>query len=121
MAAGACLMVGAAAMSLTGNGFSLHWTHSVEKVTWAENWIIQDNGLRLVEARVKGSGAGMEPGDDAVLQDGWWVWSPGTRVADLRLAASGATGGGWTLCDGPLCHELGAKPGEALVIAPCSS
>ncbi|WP_435259547.1 DUF1850 domain-containing protein [Thioclava sp. FR2] len=121
MSAGACLMVGAVAMSLSGNGFSLHWTHSVEKITWSENWVVMGHALQLVEAKVKGSGAGMEPGEGAVLQDGWWVWSPMTRVPELRLAASGATGAGWTLCDGTACHELGAEPGEALMIAPCQS
>ncbi|MEZ5450817.1 MAG: DUF1850 domain-containing protein [Thiolinea sp.] len=35
-----------------------------------------EQGLQLLQARVKGSGAGMEPGDDAVLKDGWWVWQP---------------------------------------------
>ncbi len=49
-------------------------------------------GLTLDQSRIKGSGAGMEPGPDAVWQDGWWV-SPGhLQVPALSLAASGATG-----------------------------
>lgn len=114
-----CLMAGAMVLALSGPGFSLHWTHSVEKTEWAEEWQVQSDGLRLVEARIKGSGAGMEPGPDAVQQDGWWVWSPGTEVADLHLAASGSTGAGWRLCDGAKCHELGADAGGAIRIAPC--
>lgn len=114
-----CLLAGGMLLALAGPGFSLHWTHSVEKVDWVEEWRLLPGGLRLERARVKGSGAGMEPGAGAVLEEGWWVWSPGTEVAELRLAASGATGAGWRLCDGAVCHELGARPEEALVIAPC--
>lgn len=114
-----CLIAGGVVLSLTSPGFSLHWTHSVEKVEWVEDWRILPDGLQLAQARVKGSGAGMEPGADAALTDGWWVWSPDTEVPELRLAASGATGAGWRLCDGPACRELGAAPGEVIVIKPC--
>jgi len=114
-----CLMAGAMVLALSTPGFSLHWIHSVEKVEWVEEWVVEGDGLRLTEARVKGSGAGMEPGDEAVLNGGWWVWSPQTLVAELNLAASGATGAGWRLCDGPVCHEIGAQAGGAVRIAPC--
>lgn len=114
-----CLLGGALILALSGPEFSLHWTHSVEKVEWVEQWRVEPDGLRLTGARVKGSGAGMEPGDGAILQDGWWVWSVNRLVPELRLAASGATGGGWRLCDGARCRELGAAAGEAAVISPC--
>lgn len=114
-----CLLAGGMMLVLTSPGFSLHWTHSVEQVEWAEEWRILSDGLQLTQARVKGSGAGMEPGDGAELIGGWWVWSPGTVVKELRLAASGATGAGWRLCDGANCYELGAASGQAVVIAPC--
>lgn len=114
-----CLLVGAVAMSLASPTFDLRWTHSVERVDWVERWEVTATGLRLAEARVKGSGAGMEPGGGAVLHEGWWVWSPGTRVTELRLAASGATGAGWRLCDAVRCHDIGLVPGEPIVIAPC--
>lgn len=119
--AGACLLIGATIMSLTGNVFSLRWTHSVEKIEWVEAWLVEGDTLTLTEARVKGSGAGMEPGDNARFQQGWWVWSPMTRTPALHLAASGATGQGWRVCDGDTCQEIGAKPGEALTLAPCAS
>ena len=106
-------------LALAGPGFSLHWTHSVEKVEWAENWRGEGTPLRLVRARVRGSGAGMEPGDGAVLRGGWWEWAPGTQVAELHLAASGATGAGWRLCSGATCHDLGTQAQDALRIAPC--
>lgn len=119
--AGACLLIGAMVISLTGDDFALHWTHSVEKTEWVEVWRVEGEAMIMTEARVKGSGAGMEPGEGAHLQDGWWVWAPETRVQVLHLAASGATGQGWRLCDGDICREIGARAGEALTLAPCAS
>ena len=117
---GTCLMIGATVLWLAGPGFELNWTHSVEKTEWRESWAIGADGLHLTEAAVKGSGAGMEPGADARLEDGWWVWQPDLPpVPSLTLAASGATGGGWRLCDSATCHEVGAMPGAALHVAPC--
>lgn len=112
-------MVGAVAMALAGPGFTLRWTHSVERVDWVEEWRVDGPTLRLDRVRIKGSGAGMEPGEGATLREGWWVWAPGTTVRDLRLAASGATGAGWRLCDGAACREIGATAGQALVVRPC--
>ncbi len=112
-------MAGATAITLATGGFSLGWTHSVEKVEWREEWQVDGNLLHLMEARVRGSGAGMEPGPDARLSDGWWVWQPDLIVPALDLAASGATGAGWSICADGHCHEIGTKPGNAIHITPC--
>lgn len=116
-----CLLAGTLALTLAGPGFTLAWTHSVERVEWREDWVIEAGALRLVEAAVKGSGAGMEAGEGARLRNGWWVWQPQVApVPSLMLAASGATGGGWRLCDGAGdCHDLGATTGPPLVLRPC--
>lgn len=116
-----CLVAGALILTLSAPVFSLNWAHSVEKTEWAEVWAVLPDGLRLESAAVKGSGAGMEPGPGARLADGWWVWKPALQVPALKLAASGATGAGWRLCDGAICHEIGAQAGEALTIAPCGT
>lgn len=115
-----CLMAGAAVLALSGPDFTLDWEHSVEKTRWRESWRVESGGLHLLEAAVKGSGAGMEPGEGAVLHGGWWVWRPDLPVLrELFLAASGATGGGWTLCSGPHCHELGGSAAGPLALRPC--
>jgi len=78
--------------------------------------------LELVEARVRGSGAGMDPGAGARLEGGWWVWMPDLPpVPELVLAMSGSSGGGWTLCGEGGCREFGAEPGEPVVLAPCAA
>lgn len=114
-----CLMAGGIALALAGPAFQLRWTHSVEKVEWVEDWRVEPGALRLTSARVKGSGAGMEPAAGAVLKDGWWIWATDRQVASLTLAASGATGAGWQLCDAASCRSLGESAGAPVTLAPC--
>ena len=114
-----CLLLGVVALALPGADLTLRWTHSVEKTDWVEQWHIEGPHLHLVGAAVKGSGAGMDPAPDARLDSGWWVWNPDVRLDQITLAASGATGAGWTLCSQAQCHDIGATPGAALTLRPC--
>ena len=64
----------------------------------------------------------MEPPEGSVLKDGWWVYVPTIgALPRLVLAASGATGKGWTLCTDERCFELGSKAGEPVTLEPCGS
>lgn len=102
-----CLLVaGVLQATVAGREFTLAWTHSVERVRWEERYRIEDDRLQLVEARVRGHGAGMEPPPGARLQDGTWTWVPGTVVPELQLARSTATTD-YTLCAGGRCRTLG--------------
>ena len=104
---------GTALLRIAATAFTLAWTHSVERVRWEEDWAVAPGGLTLVEARVRGSAAGMEPAPEARLSEGWWRWRPGRGPqAELVLAASGATPDGWTLCAAGTCREPGRFPGE---------
>ena len=115
-----CILAGSAVTALAVSTFTLAWEHSVERVAWAETWRVEPAGLRLVEARVKGSGAGMDPGPGARAEAGWWVWTPDAApLPELVLAASGATAGGWRLCHRGGCLTLGAAPGPPLRLRPC--
>lgn len=113
-----CVATAAGVVSLGVSSFSLHWTHSVERTEWQEDWRIAGGRLVAVESRVRGSGAGMEPGDDARLTGGWWRWQPDLSVGELSLANSD-TAGKWTLCT-PACAPLGGPPTEPIRLFPCS-
>lgn len=115
-----CVAAAGKAVVIATGVFSLSWTHSVEKTEWREDWRVTPSGLELTQARVKGSGAGMDPGEGARLEDGWWVWAPQLPVVpELVLAASGATVSAWTLCHAGGCTELGSDAGEPVRIEAC--
>ena len=113
-------MAGGKIVTLAVAAFTLSWTHSVEKISWQEDWLVGADGLRIVQARVQGSGAGMEPPEGSVLQEGWWVYTPKLGpLPKLLLAASGSTGEGWTLCADGRCMTLGAAASEPVTLEPC--
>jgi hypothetical protein len=115
-----CVAPGAETLRVAAVAFTLSWTHSVERTEWREVWRVTPAGLLLETAQARGAGAGLEPAADARLEAGWWTWRPRLApVPDLVLAASGATGAGWTLCAAGRCLELGAAAGPVVRIAPC--
>lgn len=95
-----------------GERVTLAWTHSIEKVRWEEDYLVKENPnpsspprLLAVKARVRGSAAGMEPPDDAILQHGWYEYSPQiAEVAELRLTRSEFT------ADFEICKVTGCQP-----------
>ena len=94
-----CILTAGKTLTLAAGAFTLAWTHSVEKTRWEEHWIAGPEGLTVTQGAIEGSGAGMDPPPDAVLKDGAYVYTPHVpAIPELILAASGATGAGWTLC-----------------------
>jgi hypothetical protein len=115
-----CVLAAGKVTVLAVSAFTLSWTHSIEKTRWQEDWRVTPAGLEILEARVKGSGAGMEPPEGAVLRDEWWSYRPNVGPQPtVRLAASGATGTGWMLCADRACLELGAVSGESVELSAC--
>jgi hypothetical protein len=101
-----CLASAGVVKTLAVAAFTLVWTHSVEKVEWQEDWRVTANQLELVQARVKGSGAGMEPPADARLVGGWFQWQPKRApMPEVLLGNSGAAGE-WRLCSDGNCRTL---------------
>ena len=100
-----CLASAGIVKTLALASFTLAWTHSIEKVEWQEDWRVTPQGLELVQARVKGSGAGMEPPSDARLVGGWFQWEPRIAVPEVALGNSGAAGE-WRLCSDGKCRTL---------------
>jgi len=122
-----CLLAGGAvAARLAAATFTLAWTHSVERIEWREDYALAPGGLRLVEARVQGSGAGMEPPEGSRLVDGWWVYGGGLPVLPaLTLARSGAVAD-WRICQGGACREFtallppAARDAPTVTLQPCA-
>lgn len=101
-----CLAAAGAVVRLAA-AVTLVWTHSVEKSRWEEDWQATPAGLVITEARIEGSGAGMDPPDDAVLRNGTWHWTPtlAPRHA-VELRRSGATAD-WRVCYDGGCRRMG--------------
>lgn len=115
-----CLVAAGKVAVVAASAFTLSWTHSVEKTRWEEDWRLTPAGLELVAARVKGSGAGMDIPDGAVLENGAWTYRPTLAPQRaLLLASSGATGQGWELCSETGCREIGVGSGAPVEIRAC--
>jgi hypothetical protein len=101
-----CLASAGVVKTLSIAAFTLVWTHSIEKTAWQEDWHVTPGGLELVQARIKGFGAGMEPPSDARLIDGWFQWRPARPpMPEVVLGNSGAAGE-WRLCVDGNCRTL---------------
>ena len=120
-----CLAAGALSAVLAVNAFTLSWIHSIEKIRWEEDWRIEAGALVIDEARIRGSGAGMEPPDDAVLRDGVWHYRPALPpLPALRLTHSPYTAG-YELCVAGRCRPLaqylpGIDNTAVIELRPCA-
>ena len=103
----ACLLVaGALRAVIPAQEFTVAWMHSVEKIRWEERYRVEGEALRLVEARIQGSGAGMDPPAQATFADGWWSWRPSIgALPALRLTLSSFTQD-YDLCWRGRCQRL---------------
>jgi hypothetical protein len=121
-----CLAAAGVSLRIATAAFSLGWTHTVEHQPWQEGWQVDGDRLRLLEVRVKGSGAGMEPPPEARLVDGWYVWhldEARERLVLRRAADPDGVIGDWRLCPaGQACAALGDLVGadaDPVTLYPC--
>jgi hypothetical protein len=101
-----CLASAGVVKALSIASFTLVWTHSIEKVDWQEDWRVTPQGLELTQARVKGSGAGMEPPPEARLVDGWFQWRPKRGLMPEVVLGNSGAAGEWRLCHDGNCRTL---------------
>jgi hypothetical protein len=101
-----CLISVGVTKTLAVAAFTLVWTHSIEHIDWQEDWRVTPQGLELVTARVKGSGAGMEPPPEARLVDDWFVWQPHRAPMPEVVLGNSGKAGEWRLCANGMCHTL---------------
>lgn len=110
LAAMLCLSAGSAppasVASIATTQFTLRWQHSIEKIAWEEDYVVAGSWLLLSGARIQGSGAGMEPPPDAVLQAGFWHYRvPDPWRRSLVLARSEFVRD-YELCVDEICQPL---------------
>ena len=105
--------------------FTLAWIHTIEKVRWEEDYaVVQDGVFKAVAARVRGSGAGMEPPPDAQLKNGWYAYKPQiSRPEVLRLTRS-AFAADYEFCSGGPCRPMSdylPSDGGITLLSACHS
>ena len=119
-----CIAAGGIVTTLAFNAFTIAWTHSVEKIRWEEDYRVEGRALRLTEARIAGSGAGMDPPPGARFEGGVWHYTPALApLPELRLTHSSYTAG-YELCHDGSCAPLRsyaqqAGPGEVIHVSIC--
>jgi hypothetical protein len=116
-----CIAGAGAALRIATTAFTLSWTHTVEKTDWLESWLVAPDRLILTEARVAGSGAGMEPPPEARLQGNVYVWRPNEARREIVLRRD-PHAGDWTLCANERCDALGAwlgRDADPVTLLPC--
>lgn len=95
---------------IAATSFTLAWTHSIEKTRWEEDYRAepgQPPTLRLLAARIRGSGAGMEPPAGSVLKNGWYEYVPSHQPqGPLRLTRSAYTAD-YEWCEQGNCQPFG--------------
>lgn len=121
-----CLAAGTITASLAIQAFTLAWAHSIEKIRWEEDWRVEENQLHLVEARIKGTGAGMEPPPDAVLRDGAWHYRPEVAALPVLTLAHSPYTAGYEFCTNGACIPLvdflpGIAETATIMITGCRS
>jgi hypothetical protein len=121
-----CVAAGGAVVALALQSFTLAWTHSIEKIRWEEDWRVDGTRLVLVEARVRGSGAGMEPPAGSILEHGVWRYDPHLPPLEVLRLTHSHYAAGYELCHDGACAPLAdAAPrvgdGDVIELRACPS
>jgi len=122
---GICLVAGLLLAPL-GEAITLRWTHSIQKTVWEEDYRLEANALRLVAARVRGTGAGMEPPPDAVLKEGAWHYAPALPLLPQVALRHSPYAAPYIVCVAATCKPVDAwLPGlpdeTVLELKPCAA
>lgn len=109
--------------------FTLVWTHSIEKVRWEEDYRVELDALGHAvliagSARIRGSGAGMEPPPDAVFEGGWYTYQPAQPSSEGLWMARSPYVPDYTWCMDGLCipmSDLLPSDGATTHLYACTS
>ena len=108
-----CVAAGGLVMTLALESFTLAWTHSIEKIRWEEDWRIDAGRLVLAEARVRGSGAGMEPPAGSRFEGGVWHYDPHLPPLEVLRLTQSSYAAGYDICTPAGCAPLIASAPRA--------
>jgi hypothetical protein len=119
-----CLAAGLVTATIAADTFTLGWTHSIAKTRWEEDWHVAGRSLQLDAARIAGTGAGMEPPNDAILRDGVWHYQPVVSPLPRLVLAHSPYAAGYELCRDGRCRPLadflpGMDNPTTIVLEPC--
>ncbi|CAN5223915.1 hypothetical protein BH10PSE9_BH10PSE9_22550 [soil metagenome] len=91
----------------------------MQKTVWEEDWRLTPAGFAISEARVQGSGAGMEPLEGSVFDGTWWRYRPPLKPQTEIVLGDSGVAGAWTLCAAGQCTELGGSGEGPVVLHQC--
>jgi len=119
-----CVAAGGVIVALAMESFTLAWTHSIEKVRWEEDYRVEGSQLRLVEARVRGHGAGMEPPAGSTFANGVWHYDPHVPPLDALRLTNSNFAAGYEICSQGRCTLLAeaaprAGDGDVIELRAC--
>ena len=119
-----CLLAAGATVHLGVTAFTLAWTHSIEKIRWEEDYRATPAGIVVVQDRLQGTGAGMEPPPDSTFDGKWWRYDPHTPpMPQVILRRSGMTVGDWQVCIKGQCRDMGSylpdKKADPVTLTTC--
>ena len=124
IAAALCIVVGTALVQVPAQRFTLRWQHTVEKILWEEDYVVAGTWLYLASARVRGSGAGMEPPPGAVKVGAAWQYRPEQRWHRGVTLARSAHGADYELCIDGACRPLASwapAPLASTILSACNA
>ena len=120
-----CLAAAGVAVNIVATTFTLSWTHTIEKTAWQEDWRVAGDRLVILEARIQGSGAGMDPPPEARLKDGFYAWAPQPAERARVVLRRAPEAGDWTLCAAGRCDTLaawlGRKDADPVTLTACAA
>jgi hypothetical protein len=114
------IIAASAMLILATDAMTLAWTHTVEGTRWEEDYVLSEGRLSIREARVKRSGAGMDPPEGAVWNGGWWRYVPSIPPLSSVTLANSRGLPGYTICWDGKCRPLHAlvSAGDIVTIMP---
>ena len=124
--AGICIAVALSSVVLAHlpDRVTLAWEHSVEKTRWEEDYALSERRLALEEARIQGTGAGMEIPDGAWFQGGMWHYHPDIAPLPQVRFTNSLVPGGYDICTKGRCVRLRELIGDDqrnLSLLPCDA